>query len=53
MVACDIVWRRNLMRVVSGSARGKKLLVVPGQGTRPILDRVKTALFDIHAHWGN
>jgi 16S rRNA (guanine966-N2)-methyltransferase len=35
------------MRVVSGSARGKKLLVVPGQGTRPILDRVKTALFDI------
>lgn len=35
------------MRVVSGSARGKKLLAVPGQGTRPILDRVKTALFDI------
>ena len=35
------------MRVVAGSARGKKLLVVPGQGTRPILDRVKTALFDI------
>jgi 16S rRNA (guanine966-N2)-methyltransferase len=35
------------MRVVSGSARGKKLLLVPGRGTRPILDRVKTALFDI------
>jgi 16S rRNA (guanine966-N2)-methyltransferase len=35
------------MRVVAGSARGKKLLVVPGHGTRPILDRVKTALFDI------
>ncbi len=35
------------MRVVSGSARGKKLLVVPGRGTRPILDRVKTSLFDM------
>jgi 16S rRNA (guanine966-N2)-methyltransferase len=35
------------MRVVSGSARGAKLLLVPGDGTRPILDRVKTALFDI------
>jgi 16S rRNA (guanine(966)-N(2))-methyltransferase RsmD len=35
------------MRVVGGSARGRKLLVVPGDGTRPILDRVKTALFDI------
>ena len=36
-----------MMRVVAGSARGKKLLVVPGRGTRPILDRVKTSLFDI------
>src|SRR5438105_6983108 len=35
------------MRVVAGSARGKKLVVVPGRGTRPILDRVKTSLFDI------
>ena len=35
------------MRVVAGSARGKTLLVVPGHGTRPILDRVKTALFDV------
>jgi 16S rRNA (guanine966-N2)-methyltransferase len=35
------------LRVVGGSARGKPLLVVPGKGTRPILDRVKTALFDI------
>ncbi len=35
------------MRVVAGSARGKQLLVVPGHGTRPILDRVKTSLFDI------
>ena len=35
------------MRVVGGSARGATLLLVPGDGTRPILDRVKTALFDI------
>lgn len=35
------------MRVVAGSARGKKLVSVPGDSTRPILDRVKTALFDI------
>ncbi|MGP0062163.1 MAG: 16S rRNA (guanine(966)-N(2))-methyltransferase RsmD [Isosphaeraceae bacterium] len=35
------------MRIVSGSGRGKKLIVVPGEGTRPILDRVKTSLFDI------
>jgi 16S rRNA (guanine(966)-N(2))-methyltransferase RsmD len=35
------------MRVVGGSAKGTKLLLVPGQGTRPILDRVKTGLFDI------
>jgi 16S rRNA (guanine966-N2)-methyltransferase len=35
------------MRVVAGSARGTKLLVVPGHGTRPILDRVKTSLFDV------
>jgi 16S rRNA (guanine966-N2)-methyltransferase len=35
------------LRVVGGIARGKPLLAVPGKGTRPILDRVKTALFDI------
>jgi 16S rRNA (guanine966-N2)-methyltransferase len=35
------------MRVVAGSARGMRLNRVPGNGTRPILDRVKTALFDI------
>lgn len=35
------------MRVVSGSAKGIKLKAVPGDKTRPILDRVKTALFDI------
>jgi 16S rRNA (guanine966-N2)-methyltransferase len=35
------------MRVVAGSASGMRLLAVPGHGTRPILDRVKTSLFDI------
>jgi 16S rRNA (guanine966-N2)-methyltransferase len=35
------------MRVVAGSARGKNLLLVPGSGTRPIMDRVKESLFDI------
>ena len=35
------------MRVVAGTARGTQLLSVPGDTTRPILDRVKTALFDI------
>jgi 16S rRNA (guanine(966)-N(2))-methyltransferase RsmD len=35
------------VRVVGGTARGKTLALVPGKGTRPILDRVKTALFDI------
>jgi 16S rRNA (guanine(966)-N(2))-methyltransferase RsmD len=34
------------MRVVSGKFRGKVLKSVPGNTTRPILDRVKTALFD-------
>ena len=35
------------MRVITGSAKGRKLRSVPGSTTRPILDRVKTALFDI------
>ncbi|NLF26174.1 MAG: 16S rRNA (guanine(966)-N(2))-methyltransferase RsmD [Deltaproteobacteria bacterium] len=35
------------MRVVAGKAKGKQLRPVPHGGTRPILDRVKTALFDI------
>jgi 16S rRNA (guanine(966)-N(2))-methyltransferase RsmD len=35
------------MRVVGGSARGRKLHAVPGRTTRPILDRVKTSLGDI------
>ncbi len=37
------------MRVISGSAKGRKLKSVPGEGTRPITDRVKESLFDILA----
>ncbi|UCF27380.1 MAG: 16S rRNA (guanine(966)-N(2))-methyltransferase RsmD [Chloroflexota bacterium] len=35
------------MRVISGSAKGRKLRSVPGESTRPITDRVKEALFNI------
>jgi len=35
------------MRVVGGIAKGKRLKAVPGHTVRPILDRVKTALFDV------
>lgn len=35
------------MRVISGSAKGRKLRAVPGEGTRPITERVKGALFNI------
>ncbi len=35
------------MRVISGTARGKKLSSLEGLATRPTLDRVKEALFSI------
>jgi 16S rRNA (guanine966-N2)-methyltransferase len=35
------------MRVVTGEAKGRKLKGPKTAGTRPIIDRVKTALFDI------
>lgn len=35
------------MRVIGGTAKGRSLKSVPGDSTRPILDRVKTPLFDI------
>ena len=35
------------MRVISGTARGKKLSSLEGLKTRPTLDRVKEALFNI------
>jgi 16S rRNA (guanine(966)-N(2))-methyltransferase RsmD len=37
------------MRVIAGTAKGRRLFPVPGQSTRPITDRVKEALFDILA----
>ena len=35
------------MRVIAGSAKGRKLKTVPGDTTRPVMDRVKEALFSI------
>ncbi|HLE23285.1 MAG TPA: 16S rRNA (guanine(966)-N(2))-methyltransferase RsmD [Anaerolineales bacterium] len=35
------------LRVIGGSARGRPLRLVPGEGTRPIGDRAKEALFGI------
>ena len=37
------------MRVVAGSAKGRHLKSPKSSGTRPVMDRVKTALFDILA----
>lgn len=35
------------IRVIAGSAKGRQLKLVPGDVTRPIMDRVKEALFNI------
>src|SRR5512144_787278 len=35
------------LRVIAGSAKGRRLKSVPGDTTRPITDRVKEALFNI------
>jgi 16S rRNA (guanine966-N2)-methyltransferase len=35
------------MRVVSGTARGRKLQAPPGRGTRPITDRAKEGIFNM------
>lgn len=35
------------MRVIAGQAKGRKLRMVPGKGTRPITDRVKENLFNL------
>ncbi len=37
------------MRVIAGTAKGRRLKPVPGESTRPITDRAKVALFDILA----
>ena len=42
--------RNNMtLRVISGTAKGRKLKSVPGDTTRPITDMVKEALFNIIA----
>ena len=35
------------MRVITGSARGRSLLTLPGEDVRPTTDRVKEAMFSI------
>lgn len=35
------------MRVISGSAKGRKLKLVPGDSTRPVMDRAKESLFNL------
>jgi len=37
------------IRVISGIAKGRKLKAVPGETTRPVMDKVKEALFNILA----
>ena len=37
----------STLRVIAGSARGRRLKSVPGDTTRPITDRVKESLFNI------
>jgi 16S rRNA (guanine966-N2)-methyltransferase len=37
------------LRVISGTAKGRKLRDVPGDTTRPVTDKVKQALFNILA----
>lgn len=39
------------MRVITGKAKGRKLQSVPGDSTRPITDRAKSALFSILGDW--
>jgi len=39
------------MRVIAGTARGRRLKSVPGDSTRPIMDSVKENLFNILGDW--
>jgi 16S rRNA (guanine(966)-N(2))-methyltransferase RsmD len=39
------------MRIITGKAKGRRLRMVPGSGTRPITDRAKSALFSILSTW--
>ena len=40
-----------VMRVIAGTAKGKRLKAVPKDTTRPITDRTKEALFSILGNW--
>ena len=39
------------LRVITGTAKGRRLKSVPGDTTRPITDRAKSALFSILGEW--
>ena len=39
------------MRVISGTAKGKRLKAPPGNDTRPITDMIKEALFNVLGQW--
>jgi 16S rRNA (guanine966-N2)-methyltransferase len=38
------------IRVIAGSAKGRRLKLVPGDTTRPVMDKVKEACFSILGH---
>ena len=39
-----------MTRIVAGAARGRRLTVPPGEGTRPTADRVREAVFSALEH---
>lgn len=39
------------IRVIAGKAKGRRLKLVPGDSTRPVMDRVKESLFNILGEW--
>ena len=41
----------SLLRVIAGTHRGRRLAAPPGRGTRPMLDRVREAIFGRLAPW--
>jgi 16S rRNA (guanine966-N2)-methyltransferase len=44
--------RQTYMRVITGSAKGHRLKAPKGMGTRPMLDRLKEALFGVLEGYG-
>jgi 16S rRNA (guanine966-N2)-methyltransferase len=39
------------MRIIAGAFRGRRMVAPPGRGTRPMLDRVREALFSTLTPW--